>query len=559
VSAFATVLILLAIQASPVQGVVVVKGTNQPLSDATVALRPDQENGAVLKTITTEDDGRFVFDNVAPGRYRLTVSRRGYTRPPITVTVSRNAAAPIELPMTPAGAISGRVYNANGQPLGAIEVLAMKASYPGGRRTLTPVQSVMSNDLGEYRLFWLAPGRYYVSAVHPKAQGPFRQMLGAGMGIQATTMATGDMIRATSKADPAVSPQLSESDSDRYAPVYFGGTTDEQSATAIDIRAGTDVDGANIVVAPISLRHVRGVVTDGLTGTPAQYASLTLVTDSDGPRGKELPVDREGASFDILLLPGTHTLNATSASGEGSVTFQLPDADIGNLTLPTTPSFEIQGRMVLEGEPNNIGALLGGLQITLHTEAPRKELSSLGSYSTALPNGSFFVSAPAGDYRLNIDPLLNSVPPRVSITSLPAALQSAYVKSIRLGNTDVLNGPLHIEGRPSSLLEVVIGRNAGAIDGQVVTDRQMPVADASVVLVPAVRRRTDLYRSASTDATGRFHFDRVPPGDYKVLSWEEVEEGAWYDPEFLRAVENRGTPVRILEGRTETVRVEVIP
>src|SRR5215471_18618803 len=526
-------------QASPVQGVVIVKGTTQPLSDATVALHQDQENGSVLKTITTEDDGRFVFDHVAPGRYRVTVARRGYTRPPITVTVTRGAAAPIELPMTPAGAISGRVYNANGQPLGAIEVLAMKASYHGGRRTLTPVQSVMTNDLGEYRLFWLPPGRYYVSAVHPKAQGPFRLMFAAGMGTQATTIATGDMIRATSKADPAVSPQLSESDSDRFAPVFFGGTTDEQSATAIDIRAGTDVDGANIMVAPISPRHVRGVVTDGLTGRPAQYASLTLVTDSDGPRGKELPVDREGASFDIRLLPGTHTLNATSASGEGSVTFQLPDADIGNLTVPTTPSFELQGRMVLEGE-SNVGALLGRLQITLHIEAPRKELSSLGSYSTVLPNGSFSVSAPAGDYRLNIDPLLNSVPSRVSIASLPAALQNAYVKSIRLANTDVLNGPLHIESKPSSVLEVVIGRNAGAIDGQVVTDRQMPVADASVVLVPDIRRRTDLYRSASTDARGRFHFDRVPPGDYKVLSWEEVEEGAWYDPEFLRAGENRG-------------------
>jgi hypothetical protein len=473
--------------------------------------------------------------------------------------------------MTPAGAISGRVYNANGQPLGAIEVLAMKASYPGGRRTLTPVQSVMTNDLGEYRLFWLAPGRYYVSAVHPKAQGPFRQMFREGMAIQATTMvgaagmaiqtitmATGDMIGARSEGDPAASPQLPESDSDRYAPVFFGGTTDEQSATAIDIRAGTDVDGANITVAPIFPRHVRGVVTDGLTGRPAQYANLTLVTDSDGPRGRELQVDRESASFDILLLPGTHTLYATSASGEGSVTFQLPDADIGNLTVPTTPSFEIQGRMVVEGEAGSVTSL-APLHITLHSEASRKELSDIGSYSMALPNGSFVLSAPDGDYRLNIDPLLNFVPSRLSITSLPAALQNAFVKSIRLGNTDVLNGPLHIEGKPSSLLEVVIGRNAGAIDGQVVMDRQMPVADASVVLVPDVRRRTELYRSASTDARGRFHFDRVPPGDYKVLSWEEVEDGAWYDPEFLRSVENRGTPVRILEGRTETVRVEVIP
>src|ERR1051326_2598631 len=78
-SMFATALLMLAMQAAPLQGVVYRKGTTQPLSDATVELRQDQENGAVLKTITTEDDGRFVFDSVAPGRYRVTVSRRGYT------------------------------------------------------------------------------------------------------------------------------------------------------------------------------------------------------------------------------------------------------------------------------------------------------------------------------------------------------------------------------------------------------------------------------------------------------------------------------------------------
>jgi hypothetical protein len=79
-----------------------------------------------------------------------------------------------------------------------------------------------------------------------------------------------------------------------------------------------------------------------------------------------------------------------------------------------------------------------------------------------------------------------------------------------------------------------------------------------VVLIPDIRRRTELYRSVTTDVSGLFHFDRIPPGDYKVFSWEEVDDGAWFDLEFLRANENRAIPVRIVEGRTESVRVEVI-
>src|SRR5437867_4249532 len=179
-----TALLALVLQTLPLQGIVVKKGSTDPLSKATVEVRRDQENAAILDSITTEDDGRFSFGSVAPGRYRLTVTRRGYTRPPLTITLGAGQPAEdIQLNMALTGAISGRVVDAGGRPMGNVEVKAMKASYPEGRRILTPVQSVLTNDLGEYRLFWLAPGRYYVSAVHPKAQGLSRRMFGVFVGL----------------------------------------------------------------------------------------------------------------------------------------------------------------------------------------------------------------------------------------------------------------------------------------------------------------------------------------------------------------------------------------
>ena len=559
---FGTALLMLAMQTSALQGIVFKKGTHEPLSEATVELRQDQGNAGLLKKLTTEDDGRFLFENVSPGRYRVTVSRRGYTRPPLTITVgARQTTGEIQLPMTQAGTISGRVNDVNSQPLGNVEVLAMRASYPEGRRILTPIQSAITNDLGEYRLFWLAPGRYYVRAVHPKAQSKSRQMSNMfAPGIAVSSMSIGGMFNSASRSDPALAGFEPENESERYAPMFLGNTTDEQSATPVDLRAGTEAGGANITIAPLLPRHVRGVVVDGLTGKPAQYASVTIAKDSDGPRGKEFEVDRERGTFDLLLVPGSHTVNAVSASGEGFITFQLLDADIENLVIPTMPTFDIAGRIVLDGERSS-GAALGALHITLAHDPPREESRSAGlSYSTPLPDGSFVVTASAGDYRVNIAPLLNVTPSRIGITTLPSSLQNAYIKSIRLGNMDVLNGPLHLEGKPSAVLEVVIGRNSGAIEGQVLTDPQGTVADVSVVLVPEIRRRSELYRTTTTDISGRFLLDRVPPGDYKVFSWEDVQDGAWYDPEFLRAYENRGTPIRVVEGRrNESVRVEVIP
>src|SRR6266496_46837 len=128
-STLGNALLALVMQTLPLQGIVVKKGTAEPLYNATVELRRDQENAGILDSTTTEDDGRFAFGNVAPGRYRLTVTRRGYVRPPLTINLAANQTAEdIQLNMTPAGAISGRVLDGNGRPMGNIEVRAMKAS-----------------------------------------------------------------------------------------------------------------------------------------------------------------------------------------------------------------------------------------------------------------------------------------------------------------------------------------------------------------------------------------------------------------------------------------------
>jgi 5-hydroxyisourate hydrolase-like protein (transthyretin family) len=554
-SILGTALLALVMQALPLQGVVVKKGSTEPISKATVELRRDQDNSAILDSMTTEDDGRFSFGNVAPGRYRLTVTRRGYTRPPLPITVAAGQPPQsIQLNMAPTGSISGRVVDPVGRPMGNVEVKAMRASYPEGRRVLMSVQSVLTNDLGEYRLFWLAPGRYYVSAVHPQAQGMSRRMSSAGF-----SMSVGGAIVSTGKGDPAISgpnpiAQM-EAQSERYAPIFFGGTTDEQAASGIDLREAAEFGGVNFVVGPLQPRHVRGVVIDGLTGRPAQYGSITLPKDPEAAPRRESDVDHETGRFDLLLFPGSYTLTANSASGEGFVSFILGDADI-DLTIPTTPTFDIRGRIIVEGGTLSAAAL-EALHITLRRDPPRGE-AVIPSYSTALPDGSFTIPASAGDYRINMAPILNVTPSRFP-SPLWASLQAAYVKSMRLGTADILNAPLHLDRQPSATLEVVIAMDAGELEGQVLKDGREPAADASVFLLPNLRRRNELYQTTNTDAAGRFHFDHVPPGDYKVFSWEEIEDGAWYDAEFMKGVESRGKPVHINPGQTETARIEVIP
>src|SRR5207302_6021188 len=96
------------------------------------------------------------------------------------------AVSNVPIPMLQTGAISGVIRDPLGMPLGNVEVQALKASYQTGRRVLTAVQSVQSDDRGEFRLFWLTPGKYFAVARHADLTfSPIRAagiMVGGGVG-----------------------------------------------------------------------------------------------------------------------------------------------------------------------------------------------------------------------------------------------------------------------------------------------------------------------------------------------------------------------------------------
>ncbi len=537
-------------QNAPVQGIVL-KGANDPVSKAVVELRTADDAARIIESVTTEADGRFLFRSVRPGRYRVTAARAGYVRPPMTITVAAGQPVPeIRLPMTPAGAIDGRVFDGRGEPVGNVEVQALKASYSEGRRFLTAVESVQTNDLGEYRLFWLAPGRYYVVALHSLAQSMPRRMMGSGFSM----MSIGGGFFAAGGGDPALFTAFeNERQAEKYVPVYFPGTANEQEASPVDVRPGADFGGVNVVLTPVRERHVRGFVVDGTTGQPGRYSSIRI--DDDGPlqRPNE-PQVKENGAFDLPLLPGTYTLTGSSGNGSGSATIRVGDTDIENLTIVTSPFFNLEGRLVVEGQANT--ADVEQLRLNLRrVPPPVPEKPYPTSYSNPRADGAFLLEASSGDFRVNVAPILNVAPLRGPQTPL-RTLENAYVKSIRLGNIDVLNQGLRLERPTTTPLEIVIGMNPAAVEGMVLSGSQRPASDATVVLAPEARHRFELYKTTTSDSTGRFHFDRVPPGSYKVFAWSElVESGSWFDAEFMRTYESQGVAINPAEGETPEIRV----
>jgi len=144
-----------------VGGAVLDNDSGAPISAATIQLI--SENGAAAETESAEN-GRFLFDGVTQGHYRLVPSKSGYislfTHPSASVTVSdRGQPSPLELKLTRACFISGQVSNQDGQPARGIKVVAMARRLRGGAVRLVKAAA------GAFEFPSLEPGKYQILAL----------------------------------------------------------------------------------------------------------------------------------------------------------------------------------------------------------------------------------------------------------------------------------------------------------------------------------------------------------------------------------------------------------
>lgn len=568
-----------------IEGVVVKLGTGEPLANASVQLnledsqdrrsesaeradsaRPRED---FHRTAKSDTNGRFIFANVAPGNYRLIATYEGgYVpaeygqRSPTGQGINFEIAAGqkmtgIQLAMPPTGSISGRVYDRDGEPLENAQVMAMRSLYKNGRRTLTIVQAVATDDRGEYRLFWLAPGRYYVSAKPDIAKvaanmGQPNSYNAAAVHIT-PPMRFGTFEQATGPSVTTRRLKTGEAVEEMYLPTYYPGTLDPQAAAPISVAAGTAVGGVDLAadIGLVRPHHIRGRIIDRATGQPVGQATVSAVPRTIDPYFTiATALSNIQGLFDIAGVPaGSYQIFARTRAGEGLRVLtgvssaEMADKDIENLSIVVTSEFKLSGRFIMEGgsrsfpgiaslirDPQVLGMAGGGLSFN----------------PPAAAEGSFTVEGIVpGDFRVT----LQRVPP------------DSYIKSMRLGNADILNDGLHISGPPEGLLEIVIGASAGKIEGSVVNARQQLLSNRTVVLVPdlRLRQRTDLYKIVSTDNTGRFRMQGVTPGEYKLFAWDDVEAGAWQDPAFISTYENAGRSIHINEGTNENIQLPVIP
>jgi len=572
-----------------IEGMVVRLGTNEVLSKASVELVRVGVSGSL--STTTESDGRFYFPNSPPGTYRLLARRDGYWNaefgqrwvdgPGQSLTLNAGLQLrDVPLVMTPGGVISGRIIGRDGRPLAGARVRAMKPWIQENQRQLRVVQEVVANDLGEFRLIWLMPGRYYISAtfVDFSPAGQASQLVidpDAALGLANGT-------RSVSR--PVTSRPLGNGleDNETYTPIYFPSTLESDKAIAIELKQGEEYRGADINVSPVRTFHVRGTVTNlppppdpGARGGRAGNTPIVPVPGAGGRGGPQTavrltPTSPNGTQYTTQANAETGQFDFPKVIAGGYVAYifvdgltvrtpvEVRNGDVDGLSLPISSGIDIPVRITFEGTPPKTMPSVANLIPTLWRNPT---LLGAPAMPATAGNPPVLRNIAPGSYHVYLNPLLQPLQGANPLNSLPA-WQNAYVKSMQMGDVDVLSGGLRLERQPDAPLNIVIGANPGTLNGLVLNEVRLPIAGAYVTLFAnntADRLyRTDMYKVTGTDNQGRFQLQGLPPGDYRIFAWENIERGTWIDSTFLRLNEERGTTVHIDEGQVQMATLPII-
>ncbi len=519
-------------QPGSVEGTVLNAITGEPVGKAQVTLvQPGPGRQGPLEAASAPD-GTFAITGVPAGQYRLAAEKVGFVRgaygsrgisrtgAPVAVAAGQRVTG-LQVRLTPQGVMTGRVLDEDGDPVLYAQVQALRYSYVQGTRRLMPASSAMTNDLGEFRLHSLEAGRYFLTASH-RMRGRFGGRSGSG--------APGDT-------------------NESYAPTYYPGTTDPATAATIQVTPGGTVRDLDVRLLKTPTFRISGRVVNPSAARPQRRAQVALVPRSSGGflGGRNMAAAQPpDGRFEISgVSPGSYLLSATwwedNSAAFGRLPVEVANSSLEGLVVTVMPAVQVAGRVRLDG-----GGSLDFSRIEFLFQPREMNPMAGGISARAKPDGALTIA--------------HLMPDHYTLARAETP-DGSYVKSMRFGDQDVLESGLNVAAGAQGSLDVVLSPGGAQVAGAVTNEKGEPVPGATVALVPeaARRRQSHLFRSAITDQYGSFTLQGLAPGDYRVFAWEEIEPGAWQDPDFLRAVEESGQSLSLREGARETRQLKTLP
>jgi hypothetical protein len=499
--------------------------SGMPVERAHVSLRR-YNNGAYDKygALTTAE-GKFSITGIpAGGNYQVALDRVEYVAP---LEVMRNVLTlkpdekkdNFKLKLVPVGTISGRVLDADGQPVDALAVQAEQ----GGRVQ----RSGMTDDRGQYRIGGLSPGKYRVRAI-PQ------------------TLPVPPEIRTDGTTEV------------NYTATWHPGAVEEKGGTRVIVGPASDVTGIDIRLVRAPIIRLAGKVSGLPEG--AKNAHVLVMGANGGQGGNGAQVKPDG-SFEIWRPnPGKYNVRAMySSSGEamgsGAVEVEVGDSDIDNIVLTLMAPEEIRGQLEFDDEGakqapqvRRVGVSQGAAQSS-QAPPPRpqrrimlRELNGMGQFKQAdvSEDGAFTI-------------------PKVTPGKYTVSMQGylAYVKSVRMGETASEGPVLNLnQGSGGAAVKVTLSSAFGTIGGTVQDDKG-PAAGARVVLWDTAS--LGITMNAASGADGTYTIKSVAPGTYKLLVVDESETHTITSEPGADDFDERAETVEVRPKETVTRDLKVRP
>jgi hypothetical protein len=526
-------------QLCTIAGKVVSSNTGEPIKKARVFMYPktDERQDEANKqpsTAITDAAGHFSIDKIPAGKYSLVVIRDNYMRalygqdqpdkPGATLSLAPSQKiTDLLFRLQRTAVITGRVQDEDGEPVRWVIVTAVSHSLIHGKLKDQQEGSTPTNDLGEYRITDLKPGRYIVRA------DPRHNFFSDG-----SSDGTGE-----------------------YVSTFYSGTTESARASILVVKSGDEISGIDFVLAPqtrtgtYKIRgHVSNSITDNLEG-------LVFITIS--PRSSEeqsfvihqhsaLPANPKTGEFEIKgVAPGEYVVSASSVGGGHNHTtaqnVSVTNRDVEGVTLLLTDGIDIAGKVTFDGKS---AASATFIRIELDPSGTARSPFGGSDHALAKPDGSFVVKG-VGDGSYSI--------------TVYSGCEVCYLKSATADGVDLLDQGVQISsGAGPSAISIVYSSNTGTVNGTVTAKDDLPAPGALVILVPnANSHQKQIGRqSSTTDQYGHFEIRGVPPGNYRAFAWEKDQEDSYDDLEFLKTYENMAESIDISGNDRKTVQLKMI-
>ena len=491
--------------------------TGEPVRKAAVQLEPNRQREAGALVGITNGNGKFRFKQVPPGEYELTGRRIGYLNgsygatswdsggSPLTIKAG-DAFTDIQLRLFPAGAISGRVIDADGDPVPGAEVHLWYQLNILGQSKWERGSNIGTGHNGEYRIEGLGPGRYFVSANANETEEPRQE----------------DRL-VDSTGNPVMF---------RDVLTYYPDALTIDEASPISIKLGLEQRGSDIRIRRSKRYRVAGTIA-GVAHNAASDLGIAVWREPSGLFIGNSKISASGEFAIADLLPGTYNLLLSRSQGEtiGKTKVYVKDADLTGVVIASYAPAQVKVHVAIEGRERPPAVIVARL---------RKDLSPLVAYCQD-GTGTFTEIEP-GRYELDIrgEPV-------------------TYIKSIRSGDKMFVPESVDIASGEMTL-DVLLSEGVVEIDGDIGTNSERePSSPIEVALVRVGASGPVAFsRIERPDQYGHFAFRDLPPGKYRLYAARNTGWIMWNNPNFLNQIEPGGTEVEAQEKDRVHVQLNMI-